>query len=289
MGQLSGSGRAQRHPRRGAGGRHRADDAAARHGGAARPDRGARHRDRRRARLRGPLRGPPRRAVAAQRPGDRERGRPRGSRHSGCRRPPSRPAAPDDFATYGQVLPILMMFVGTGDRPGCRHADAARRRVPAARRQRPRGGTGTPRRLARRRRDPPAEPRRGTTGDRAGTRVGRWGRLGFARGRPRDVPPADRARSPSRRASTGSATRSGRVIYVGKAKSLRQRLTSYFADLAGLHPRTADDGHHRGVASSGRWSRPRSRRCSWSTPGSRSSTRGSTSSTATTSATRTSP
>jgi excinuclease ABC subunit C len=30
----------------------------------------------------------------------------------------------------------------------------------------------------------------------------------------------------------------GRVIYVGKAKSLRQRLTSYFADLAGLHPRT---------------------------------------------------
>ncbi|KQR98664.1 excinuclease ABC subunit C [Williamsia sp. Leaf354] len=30
----------------------------------------------------------------------------------------------------------------------------------------------------------------------------------------------------------------GRVIYVGKAKSLRQRLTSYFADLSGLHPRT---------------------------------------------------
>ncbi len=30
----------------------------------------------------------------------------------------------------------------------------------------------------------------------------------------------------------------GRVIYVGKAKSLRQRLTSYFADLASLHPRT---------------------------------------------------
>jgi len=28
------------------------------------------------------------------------------------------------------------------------------------------------------------------------------------------------------------------VIYVGKAKSLRQRLNSYFADLAGLHPRT---------------------------------------------------
>jgi excinuclease ABC subunit C len=30
----------------------------------------------------------------------------------------------------------------------------------------------------------------------------------------------------------------GRVIYVGKAKSLRGRLTSYFADVAGLHPRT---------------------------------------------------
>ena len=29
-----------------------------------------------------------------------------------------------------------------------------------------------------------------------------------------------------------------RVIYVGKAKNLRQRLTSYFADLTGLHPRT---------------------------------------------------
>src|SRR4051794_1436780 len=30
----------------------------------------------------------------------------------------------------------------------------------------------------------------------------------------------------------------GRVIYVGKAKNLRQRLNSYFADVAGLHPRT---------------------------------------------------
>ena len=30
----------------------------------------------------------------------------------------------------------------------------------------------------------------------------------------------------------------GRVIYVGKAKSLRQRLNSYFADVADLHPRT---------------------------------------------------
>jgi excinuclease ABC subunit C len=30
-----------------------------------------------------------------------------------------------------------------------------------------------------------------------------------------------------------------RVIYVGKAKSLRQRLASYFQDISGLHPRTA--------------------------------------------------
>src|SRR6476646_10315022 len=30
----------------------------------------------------------------------------------------------------------------------------------------------------------------------------------------------------------------GRVIYVGKAKSLRSRLNSYFADLTALHPRT---------------------------------------------------
>jgi excinuclease ABC subunit C len=30
----------------------------------------------------------------------------------------------------------------------------------------------------------------------------------------------------------------GRVIYVGKAKSLRSRLNSYFSDLAALHPRT---------------------------------------------------
>ncbi len=29
-----------------------------------------------------------------------------------------------------------------------------------------------------------------------------------------------------------------RVIYVGKAKSLRSRLNSYFADLLNLHPRT---------------------------------------------------
>lgn len=32
---------------------------------------------------------------------------------------------------------------------------------------------------------------------------------------------------------------SGRVVYVGKAKSLRPRLSSYFQDIAALHPRTA--------------------------------------------------
>ena len=31
----------------------------------------------------------------------------------------------------------------------------------------------------------------------------------------------------------------GRVIYVGKAKSLRPRLSSYFQDIGNLHPRTA--------------------------------------------------
>ena len=31
----------------------------------------------------------------------------------------------------------------------------------------------------------------------------------------------------------------GRVVYVGKAKNLRARLSSYFADVASLHPRTA--------------------------------------------------
>src|SRR5205807_8812089 len=30
----------------------------------------------------------------------------------------------------------------------------------------------------------------------------------------------------------------GRVVYVGKAKSLRSRLSSYFQDVANLHPRT---------------------------------------------------
>ena len=200
-------GRTQRRPRRGEGGRHRADDAPARHGGAARPDRGARHRHRRRARLRGPLPGPPRRAVAAQRPGDRP-----------CRRP----LAHD---TRGADVPLRVLRLrrfrhvrpGAADphdvrghrcRPRCRHPDAARRRVPAARRQRPRGGSGTPRRLARRRRDPPAEPRRGDGGPGwdPGASVGAPRLCGVA------DPATYRPRTgeiPSRRASTSSATPSG--------------------------------------------------------------------------------
>ena len=54
--------------------------------------------------------------------------------------------------------------------------------------------------------------------------------------RRRTVP--GRVRSPSTPASTGSATAHGRVIYVGKAKSLRSRLSSYFQDISALHPRT---------------------------------------------------
>ncbi|EFG47729.1 excinuclease ABC, C subunit [Brevibacterium mcbrellneri ATCC 49030] len=42
----------------------------------------------------------------------------------------------------------------------------------------------------------------------------------------------------------------GRVIYVGKAKNLRNRLNSYFADPAGLHPRTFTMVH---TASSVNW------------------------------------
>ena len=47
-----------------------------------------------------------------------------------------------------------------------------------------------------------------------------------------------RGRSRSSRASTGSATRTAGSIYVGKAKSLRSRLSSYFQDISALHPRT---------------------------------------------------
>ena len=53
----------------------------------------------------------------------------------------------------------------------------------------------------------------------------------------RSDPPA--APSPTPRAATSSRTRQGRVIYVGKAKSLRSRLSNYFQNPANLPPRTA--------------------------------------------------
>ena len=50
--------------------------------------------------------------------------------------------------------------------------------------------------------------------------------------------PEARARSRPTPASTAFATRDGRVLYVGKAKNLRARLSNYFAPLHTLHERT---------------------------------------------------
>ena len=69
----------------------------------------------------------------------------------------------------------------------------------------------------------------------------------------------------------------GRVLYVGKAKSLRPRLNSYFQDPANLAPRTAQMVAARPTTSSGWWSAPRPRPSCSSTTSSSSSSPGSTS------------
>ena len=79
----------------------------------------------------------------------------------------------------------------------------------------------------------------------------------------------------------------GRVIYVGKAKNLRQRLSSYFQDVAALHHRTATMVR---TGASVEWTvvTTEVEALQLEYAGSRSSTRGSTSGTATTSPTPTS-
>ena len=84
--------------------------------------------------------------------------------------------------------------------------------------------------------------RRGAVGSRA-TRKGscRWGPIGLQGGEIYGWPggfPAEAGVDPRVARGLPVPRRRGRVIYVGKAKSLRQRLNSYFADFAGLHPRT---------------------------------------------------
>ena len=61
--------------------------------------------------------------------------------------------------------------------------------------------------------------------------------LAWSHGRPGDLPPGA-GQHPESPGVYRFRDEHGRVIYVGKAKSLRQRLNSYFADVAGLHPRT---------------------------------------------------
>ncbi len=96
-------------------------------------------------------------------------------------------------------------------------------------------------------------------------------RPGFHPGGPRGVPLLRPARP-------GDLRRQGQEPAAAAQLLLRRPV-----EPAPAHPA---DGHHRRRTCSGRWSPPRSRRCSWSTTGSRSSTRGSTSATATTRPTR---
>ena len=103
------------------------------------------------------------------------------------------------------------------------------------------------------------------------------------RARPVHVPPGAGHDSASSPGVYQFRDERGRVIYVGKAKSLRQRLNSLLRRPARPAPAHPADGDDRGRRRVDRRHAPRSRRCSSSTPGSRSSTRGSTSATATTS------
>ena len=176
------------------------------------------------------------------------------------------------------------------------------RRVPRGRRPagpgRGRAGRPGPRRGARvvpRRRParPPCSPRSTPTPATDGVREPRRRRrrsrrrrrLISTRARPVHVPPragddpagTGRLQVP-RRARPGHLRRQGQEPAAAAELLLRRRRRP-----APAHPA---DGHRRPPASSGPWCAPRSRRCSSSTPGSRSSTRASTSSTATTSPTR---
>ncbi len=150
---------------------------------------------------------------------------------------------------------------------------AARRRRTGGRRRRAAAGPARPE-------HPCAEIVAGATMSAHG-RVLRW--TGHARSH--HVPPGFRLHPGGPRgvpllrpARPGDLRRQGQEPAPAAQLLLRRPL-----EPAPAHP---PDGHHGGGTCSGRWSAPRSRRCSSSTTGSRSSTRGSTSATATTRPTR---
>ena len=99
---------------------------------------------------------------------------------------------------------------------------------------------------------------------------------------PGSIPEAPGRLPVPRRAPAGSSTSA-------RPRACAAGSSSYFQDIVNLHPRTQTMVAHRRVGRLDRRSPPRSRRCSSSTTGSRSSTRGSTSATATTRATPASP